>query len=61
MTVRVAVIGAGKMGKLHARVFSEMPGVDLVGGVDANPAAAESLARAAGLPGAEPIWPRSSP
>ena len=28
---RVAVIGVGAMGRNHARVYSEMPGVELVG------------------------------
>jgi predicted dehydrogenase len=32
------------MGRLHARVLSEMPGTQLVGVVDVNPAAARSLA-----------------
>src|SRR5688572_17945314 len=36
----VAVIGCGRMGRLHARVYSEMPGVQLVGVHDANPEAA---------------------
>jgi predicted dehydrogenase len=32
----VAVIGCGRMGRLHARVYSEMPQVRLVGVVDAD-------------------------
>ncbi len=38
----VAVIGCGRMGRLHARVYSEMPEVTLVGvfDVDANAARA---------------------
>src|SRR4051812_20925649 len=40
----VAVVGCGRMGRLHARVYSEMPTVRLVGVVDANPEAAQSAA-----------------
>src|SRR5580704_9174996 len=32
----VAVIGCGRMGRLHARVYSEMPNVRLVGVADAD-------------------------
>lgn len=42
----VAVIGCGRMGRLHARVYSEMPTVRLVGVCDANPEAAASAAEA---------------
>ena len=41
----VGVIGCGRMGRLHARVYSQMPSVRLVGVHDANPAAAEATAR----------------
>ena len=44
MSFQVAIVGAGRMGRLHARVLSEMPGTQLVGVVDVNPAAARSLA-----------------
>src|SRR5690606_19191242 len=44
MAVPVAVIGCGRMGRLHARVYSQMPHVKLVGVVDANRAAAEQTA-----------------
>jgi predicted dehydrogenase len=40
----VAVIGCGRMGRLHTRVFSQMPGVRLVGVFDANPDASEAAA-----------------
>jgi predicted dehydrogenase len=40
----VAVVGCGRMGKLHARVYSQLPGVKLVGIYDANPATAQSAA-----------------
>ena len=45
MSFRVAVVGAGRMGKLHARVLSEMDAAELVCVVDTNPAAARALAR----------------
>lgn len=45
MVVRVAVVGVGRMGKLHARILSEMPGVELACVVDTNRAAAEAVAR----------------
>lgn len=40
----VAVVGCGRMGRLHARVFSQMPRVKLVGVYDANEEAAEETA-----------------
>ena len=40
----VAVIGSGRMGRLHARHYAQMPAVKLVGVCDANPAAAASAA-----------------
>ena len=40
----VAVIGCGRMGRLHARVYSEMPSVRLVGVYDASPDAAGAAA-----------------
>jgi predicted dehydrogenase len=45
MSVRLAVVGCGRMGKLHARVLSDMPDVELACVVDVNPAAAAALAR----------------
>ena len=36
MSVRIAVIGVGYLGKHHARILSAMPGVQLVGVVDKN-------------------------
>ncbi|MEM7809431.1 MAG: Gfo/Idh/MocA family oxidoreductase, partial [Planctomycetota bacterium] len=40
----VAVVGCGRMGRLHARVYSEMPRVKLVGVFDANTEAAKATA-----------------
>jgi predicted dehydrogenase len=42
--VKVAVIGTGRMGRLHARVYSQMPGVELVGVYDASPDSATEAA-----------------
>ena len=43
--VRVAVIGAGKLGFRHAEVYSKIPGVDLVGVCDIHAEKAEEAAR----------------
>ena len=43
--LRVAVIGAGAMGRNHVRVYSELPDVELVGIADTRLAAAEALSR----------------
>jgi UDP-N-acetylglucosamine 3-dehydrogenase len=45
MSMKVAVIGVGAMGRNHARVYTEIETVDLVGVVDANPALAEQVAK----------------
>ncbi|HUS47515.1 MAG TPA: Gfo/Idh/MocA family oxidoreductase [Phycisphaerae bacterium] len=45
MSFRVAVVGVGRMGKLHARVLSEMKDAELVCVVDTDEAAARALAR----------------
>jgi len=42
--MRVAVIGVGSMGKNHARVYSELPGVELVAVSDVNLQTAEKVA-----------------
>jgi predicted dehydrogenase len=41
--IRTAVIGAGKMGSLHSRIYHSMDQVDLVAVVDKDPAKAEKL------------------
>jgi UDP-N-acetylglucosamine 3-dehydrogenase len=50
--LRVALIGAGTMGRNHARVYSEMEDVAFVGVADANIASAQIVARKFG---AEPF------
>ncbi len=42
--VPVGVVGCGRMGRLHARVYSQMPGAKLVGVYDADPESARSAA-----------------
>ena len=42
--MRVALIGAGRIGRLHARILASLPGVDGVIVADAVPAAAQSVA-----------------
>jgi predicted dehydrogenase len=43
--VPVGVVGCGRMGRLHARVYSQMPQVKLVGVYDANADAAAAVAQ----------------
>ncbi len=44
MSIRVGVIGLGRMGKLHCRVLSEMPETELACVVDTDAAVAEDVA-----------------
>ncbi len=46
MALRVAVIGVGHLGKHHARILADLPGVELVAVVDTNRARAEEIAAA---------------
>jgi predicted dehydrogenase len=48
VTLRVAVIGVGHLGKHHARILSSLPGVELAAVVDTNRARAEEIAAANG-------------
>lgn len=43
--LRVGVVGVGAMGKNHARLYSELPGVELIGVADTNASLAASVAR----------------
>ena len=43
--LRTGVIGAGRMGRLHSRIYSQMDQVDLVAIVDVKPDKAAQLAR----------------
>lgn len=42
--LRVAVVGVGHLGAIHAAIYSRMPEVELVGVIDTNTATASSLA-----------------
>jgi predicted dehydrogenase len=42
--LKVAVIGVGHLGKEHARIYSQLPNVELVGVVDRDPARAGEIA-----------------
>jgi predicted dehydrogenase len=44
----VGVIGCGRMGRLHARVYSQLPGVKLAGVYDASAEAASAVAESYG-------------
>ena len=50
ISTRVVVVGAGKMGAHHARVFSRARGATLAGVLDVDLKAAEAVARAHGAP-----------
>jgi predicted dehydrogenase len=43
-TIRVAVVGVGEFGRNHVRIWRELPGVELVGVLDANAARAATIA-----------------
>lgn len=45
MSMKVAVIGVGAMGRNHARVYTEIEGVELVGVVDADSNVVEQVAK----------------
>jgi predicted dehydrogenase len=45
VTVSVGVVGVGRMGRNHVRVYNELPGVDLVGVADADADRAGRIAR----------------
>src|SRR6185436_12959631 len=46
--MKTAVIGVGHLGKHHARLYAELPGVELVGVVDLQPARAAEIAQSHG-------------
>src|SRR5438477_3948288 len=46
--MKAAVIGVGHLGKHHARLYADIPGVDLVGVVDLQPARAAEIAQSHG-------------
>jgi len=44
MSIKAAVIGVGYLGRHHARIYSSLEGVELIGVVDASAEARESIA-----------------
>lgn len=46
--IKTAVIGVGYLGKFHAQKYAAIDGVELVGVVDTDPAAADAVARQLG-------------
>jgi predicted dehydrogenase len=54
---RVAVVGVGHLGKEHARICSTLPGVELVGVVDADLMRAQSIAAPLGTEGYDDVHP----
>jgi predicted dehydrogenase len=48
MSLRIAVVGVGHVGRHHARILAELPGVELVAVVDKNRARAAEVAAATG-------------
>ena len=48
-TIRVAVVGVGEFGRNHVRIWRELPGVELVGVLDANPARGSQVAAEFGV------------
>lgn len=48
MSLKIAVVGVGHLGRHHARILSSLPGVTLVAVVDRNRVRAEAVAAASG-------------
>jgi predicted dehydrogenase len=48
MSVRIAVVGVGYLGRHHARILSSLPGADLIAVVDTNAVRAEEVGAASG-------------
>ena len=48
--LRVGVIGVGYLGRIHARIYARLDGVDLVGVVDTDAKVAEAIAKECACP-----------
>lgn len=48
--ITVGVVGVGHLGRIHARIYSELMGVSLAGVVDSNKESAEEIGRTYGVP-----------
>ncbi len=55
--IPVLVVGVGHLGKAHARVYSELPGAELVGVVDSLPGRAKEIGDSLGVPSFENLTP----
>src|SRR5688572_6046983 len=53
--LRCAVIGVGRMGRHHARVYAQNPNVELVGVVDTNPTSRQNIVEQWGGQGFENV------
>ncbi|MEE8216583.1 MAG: Gfo/Idh/MocA family oxidoreductase, partial [Acidiferrobacterales bacterium] len=42
--LRLGVVGVGYLGRFHARIYNDMPGVELVGVVDIDRSTVQSVA-----------------
>jgi predicted dehydrogenase len=64
MPIKVAIVGFGFMGQMHARVYQALPGVEIISIVDPFPAAAEVAAgmdlRCPLLPSIEALFARGN-
>ncbi len=49
MSLKIAVVGVGHLGRHHARILSSLPGVTLVAVVDRNRARVDEIAAASGV------------
>jgi len=48
--IRAGIVGVGSIGKNHARIYSELPGVKFAAVLDTNREAAEAISREHGVP-----------
>ena len=48
--IRAGIVGVGSIGKNHARIYSELPGVKFAAVLDTNREAAEAISRELGVP-----------
>src|SRR5579875_2286354 len=54
--MRIGILGAGDMGQTHARIFSQMPGVEIAGVVGRSTERAARVAGELGLPPVTDPW-----
>jgi predicted dehydrogenase len=49
--LRVAVVGVGHLGSIHAKIYKELPGCELIGVCDTNDSQLKAVSQALGVPG----------